>query len=195
MEDSLTIVLAHGNASTRELLTRLITNLDHQLLAVCETTEQLRAACHPTPPQMIVSGIMLEDGRSIDTLIAISAIEPTPAVIVTDRDSLAEVQNALRDHVMAYLVEPVTEADIKPTIYLAAERFREFQELRAENEDLRQALTDRKVVERAKGILMASQNLTEPDAYRRLQKLAQSKRKRLVEVAEAILTAAELDAI
>ncbi|QDU54382.1 ANTAR domain-containing response regulator [Aeoliella mucimassa] len=195
MEALLTVVLAHADTQVREQLTNILTSFGHKLHAVCETTSELLAACYPKPPQMIVTGIMLKDGHSIDTLLSISEIEPTPAVVVTDRDSLADAEQALKDHVMAYLVEPVTEEDIKPTIFLARQRFRQFEELRAENKDLRQALADRKVVERAKGILMASQNLSEDEAYRSLQKLAQSKRKRLVEVADAILTAAELDAV
>jgi response regulator NasT len=70
-------------------------------------------------------------------------------------------------------------------------RFQQFQELRREASDLRQALSDRKVIERAKGILMKRANLDEGQAFRRLQRLASDKNKKLVEIAQMILTAEE----
>ena len=192
MNERLDVVVAHASDATREKLLRVIQSLQYNLVDACDSTAQLLAACHPTTPDLILSGIELTDGRAIDTLIQISEIDPTPAIVITPHDSLMHVEQALKDHVMAYLVEPVDEDQIKPTIYLVCERFRQFEELREENQDLKKALADRKVIERAKGILMSSQELTEQDAYRKLQKLAQSKRMRLFEVAQAVVTAEEL---
>jgi len=192
MKERLDVVVAHESGETRDKLLNVIQSLQYNLVAACDSTAELLAACHPTPPDLIMSGIELTDGRAIDTLIQISEIDPTPAIIITPHDSLLDVEQALKDHVMAYLVEPVDEDQIKPTIYLVCERFRQFEELREENQDLRQALENRKVIERAKGILMSKQELSEQDAYRKLQKLAQSKRTRLVEVAQAVVTAEEI---
>lgn len=195
MAKRLEIVLAHYDDATRRRLEQLIEQLGYKVAGVCQSTSELLAACHPEPPDLIVSSMMLDDGACIDTLIQISEIDPTPAIIVTPRESLREVEEALKDHVMAYLVEPIEDSEFKATIYLVCERFRQFEELREENEDLKQALSERKVVERAKGILMSSHDLSEEDAYRKLQKLAQSKRTRLVEVAQAVVTAAEIDSL
>jgi response regulator NasT len=92
---------------------------------------------------------------------------------------------------MGYLVKPIKQADLGPVISLAIRRFEQFEALRKETVDLRQALEDRKIIERAKGILMKHAHLEEPDAFRRLQKLASEKNLKLVEVARMLLTADE----
>ena len=92
---------------------------------------------------------------------------------------------------MGYLVKPIKQADLEPVIALAMRRFQQFQELRKEAADLRQALEDRKIIERAKGILMKKVQLDEHDAFRRLQKLASDKNLKLVEIARMVLTADE----
>jgi response regulator NasT len=101
------------------------------------------------------------------------------------------VQRASRKHVLAYLVKPIKDTDLTPAITIARERFREFETLRVEASDLKQALEDRKTIERAKGILMKRTGLAEPEAFRRLQKLASSKSQKLVEIARMIVTAEE----
>ena len=80
---------------------------------------------------------------------------------------------------------------MEPVIALAMRRFQQFQELRKEAADLRQALEDRKIIERAKGILMKKVQLDENDAFRRLQKLASDKNLKLVEISRMVLTADE----
>jgi response regulator NasT len=101
------------------------------------------------------------------------------------------IARAEADHIMGYLVKPIKQADLQPAIALAMRRFEQFQALRQEASDLRQALEDRKVIERAKGILMKKANLDEQDAFRRMQKLASEKNRKLIEIAQIILTAEE----
>lgn len=88
---------------------------------------------------------------------------------------------------MAHLVKPIKEADLPPAIAVAMGRFEQFRALRQEAADLRQALEDRKLVERAKGVLMQKSGTDEADAYRRLQRLATDRRCKLVEVARWVL--------
>ena len=101
------------------------------------------------------------------------------------------IRRAEADHVLAYLVKPIKQADLEPAIAIAMRRFEQFQALRKEAADLRQALEDRKMIEKAKGILMKKAGLDEADAFRRLQKLASDKNQKLVEIARMILTAEE----
>ena len=86
------------------------------------------------------------------------------------------IERAEADHIMGYLVKPIKQADLEPVIALAMRRFEQFEALRREAADLRQALEDRKVIERAKGILMKELALSEPEAFRRLQKTASDRR-------------------
>jgi AmiR/NasT family two-component response regulator len=89
------------------------------------------------------------------------------------------------------LVKPIKQGDLAPTIAIAVRRFEQFKMLRQEVADLGQALADRKVIEKAKGILMKKAGLDESEAFRRLQKLASDKNRKLVEIASMILTADE----
>ncbi len=98
-------------------------------------------------------------------------------------------ERAASAHVATYLVKPVSESDLLPAIALAFARFNEFQELHKEVDTLRESLETRKLVERAKGILMRRLNLTEEEAFRRLQKRSQNENKKLGEIAQAIITA------
>lgn len=87
------------------------------------------------------------------------------------------------------MMKPVSEHDLLPAIALAVSRYNEFQALHREVDDLRDALETRKLVERAKGILMRRLNLTEEEAFRRLQRKSQNENKKLGEIAQAIITA------
>jgi response regulator NasT len=98
-------------------------------------------------------------------------------------DDLRRVEN---EHILGYLIKPVKQADLEAAITIALHRFEQFQALRREADSLRQALEDRKIIERAKGILMKKTGLDESDAFRRLQRLASDRNKRLIEIAEIV---------
>ncbi|MEQ8208760.1 MAG: ANTAR domain-containing protein [Lacipirellulaceae bacterium] len=190
---NLDVVIAHCSEETRNTLCNGVGELGHRVRIVCNSNQALLETCLDRAPDLIISGIDLEDGDTVDTLIEISEKDPTPGIIVTPQSSLLNVEEALKDHVMAYLVEPIDEEQLKPTIYLVVERFKQFEELHKEVEVLKDAMAARKVIERAKGILMSSQDIDESEAFRRLQKLSTTKRMKMVAVAEAVITAAELD--
>ena len=92
---------------------------------------------------------------------------------------------------MAFLVKPIKHADLAPSIAVAMRRFEEFRTMRREAADLRQALADRTVIEKAKGLFMKKGSLDESEAFRQLQKLASEKNRKLIEMASIILTAEE----
>lgn len=185
--DNLTVVIAHNDDATRSQLREVIEGLSYQVKDGCCSVDDLIEVCAQADPDLIISSVELSDGNAIDALIDISNRNPTPAIIVTNRDSLLDVEKALRDHVMAYLVEPLDADQIRPTIYLVCERFRQFEALKQENEDLAQALSERKVIEKAKGLLIGRDELTEEQAFRRLQKMAQSARERMAVTAQRLL--------
>ena len=90
------------------------------------------------------------------------------------------------------MVKPIKQADLEPAIAIALRRFEQFQALRKDAADVRQALEDRKIIERAKGIFMKKTGLDEQESFRSLQKLASEKNRKLVEIAQMILTAEEV---
>jgi response regulator NasT len=99
------------------------------------------------------------------------------------------VERAKEAGVVGYITKPMRESDLTPAIEVAMARFSEFRALEKEVGDLKQALETRKLVDRAKGILMDSQGLSEAEAFRRIQKMSMNKRKAMKDVAEAIILA------
>ena len=116
----------------------------------------------------------------------IAAAKPLPIVLVTADTAAATIDNVRLAGVMNYVVKPVRAEQLFAAIDLAVHQFVELSSLREEVVKLKDALESRKVIERAKGILM-QRGLDEPQAFRRLQKLAMDKRKSLRQVAEAVL--------
>jgi response regulator NasT len=99
------------------------------------------------------------------------------------------VERARAAGVVAYLVKPYREEELAPAIEVALARFSEFQTLQKQVDDLQQALETRKLVDRAKGILMDKQGLSEAEAFRKIQKMSMDNRKPMKDVAEAIILA------
>ena len=133
----------------------------------------------------------MPDMDGIDAAALIYRNAAIPVILVSAYHDPEFVRRAEANHIMAYLVKPIKQADLEPAIAIATRRFEQFQALQKETADLKQALADRKVIEKAKGILMKKANLDEHDAFRRLQKLASDKNNKLIEIAHMILTAEE----
>jgi AmiR/NasT family two-component response regulator len=140
---------------------------------------------------MIITDIRLPDMDGMEAAAKIYAEDPLPIIVITAFHDPALIERAERNHVLAYLVKPIKQQDLEPAIAIAMSRFQEFRALRQETESLRQALEDRKLIERAKGIIMKRAQLDEAEAFRRLQKLARDKNLKLVEIARIVVTAEE----
>ena len=130
------------------------------------------------------------DGKSAVNL----ARELKPDLLLTAFSDREFVDRARESGVMGYIVKPFGEAELVPAIEVALARFQEFRSLEQELGDTRDALETRKLVERAKGVLMDAQGLKETDAFRKIQKLSMNSRKSMREVAEAILLAHDVSA-
>jgi response regulator NasT len=132
-----------------------------------------------------------------DTLEQISLMSTTlekPVVVLGAQKDQHSIQEAMRAGVSAYVSHAVQSEDLSGIINVAAARFMEHKRLRDELKEAKSQLVERKLVDRAKGILMADHGYSEPEAYKRMRNMAMSKGKRLAEIAEAIIFAKELSA-
>ncbi len=137
------------------------------------------------------------DAPGRDTLEQISLMSTTlekPVVVLGARNDQKSIQEAMRAGVSAYVAHTIQSEDLSGIIHVAAARFLEHKRLRDELNEAKSQLVERKLVERAKGILMADHGYSEPEAYKRMRNMAMSKGKRLAEIAEAIIFAKELSA-
>jgi AmiR/NasT family two-component response regulator len=188
---SLRIAVADDEPSMRDHMLTLLTDMGHQVVFQADTGRALVDQCRTNPPDLIVADIKMPDMDGLDAAAAIYEHMPTPIILVSGYHDPEFIERAQQNHVMAYLIKPVTAESLAPAIALARRRFEEFTALKEEAADLRKALADRKIIERAKGLMMKHLGIEEPEAFRRLQKLACSKNQKLVDVANMIVTAAE----
>lgn len=187
----LRIALADDEPLERDVLEKLLVKAGHEVVFKAETGLALLDYCRRTPADLVIADIMMPDMDGLDAAAAIYTHSPTPIILVSSHHDQALIERALENHVLAYLIKPVSLEAITPAIALAWSRFEEFVALKSEADDLRKALADRKIIERAKGLMMKHLGIEEPEAFRRLQKLASSKNQKLVDVANMIVTAAE----
>jgi AmiR/NasT family two-component response regulator len=191
MKKTLRIAVADDEPDMRDYFRTILPLLGHEVVAVAGTGRELVEMCRATPPDLVITDIKMPDMDGIDAAARIYKDAAVPVILVSAHHDPATVRRADADYVMAYLVKPIKQADLEPAIAIAMRRFEQFQALHKEAADLKQALEDRKTIEKAKGVLMKKVGLDEHDAFRRLQKLASDKNKKLIEIARIILTAEE----
>lgn len=141
-------------------------------------------------PLLVVMDVTMPVMDGVTAAEKIGKSHPVPIVLLTGTHDTETVARARDAGVMSYLLKPFRSEDLPPAVDLAIHNFISMNELRKEVSDLKQTLETRKMIEKAKGVFIA-QGLSEPEAYRKMQKLAMDKRKSLKEVAEAILLMAD----
>jgi two-component system, response regulator PdtaR len=191
MTEPLRIAVADDEPDMRDYFMKILPRLGHRVVAVAGTGTELISQCRQHNPDLVITDIRMPDMDGIDAAIEIYKVRTVPVILVSAYHDTELIRRAEADHIMGYLVKPIKQADLEPAIALAMRRFEQFEHLRKEAADLRQALEDRKLIERAKGILMKRTSLEEAAAFRRLQKTASDKNLKLAEVARMIITAEE----
>jgi response regulator NasT len=191
MKRPLHIAVADDEPDMQEYFRTILPDLGHQVVAVAGTGKELVEACRAERPDLVVTDVKMPDMDGIAAVASISRDGPLPVILVSAYHDAETVSRAEDEQILAYLVKPIKRADLETAIVIVARRFEQFQALRQEASDLKQALEDRKTIEKAKGVLMRKAGFEEAAAFRRLQKLASDKNLKLVAVAQMILTAEE----
>ena len=190
----LKIVTAEDDFNSRLFLRETLDNdLGHQVVGEATTGTDMVRIVLSEQPDVVVFDIHLPH---LDGLAALRQIYQTRVVaavaITADRDQ-ALVKRAMDEHVLAYLLKPVEAHQLGPAVQVAWARFGELSTLMEENASLRQSLQSRKIIERAKGVLMKRHRWSEADAFRRLQRGAMNRRVPMVDLAQSILNGQEID--
>jgi response regulator NasT len=191
MTRPLRIIVADDEPDMRDYFRKILPRLGHQVLAAAETGRDLVELAHKANPDLVITDIKMPDMDGIDAATLLYQERPVPVILVSAYHEPDLIARAEADHILGYLVKPIKQSDLEPAIALATKRFEQFETLRKEAADLRQALEDRKIIERAKGLLMRKVGLDEQEAFRRLQKVAMDSNRRMIEVAHMVLTADE----
>lgn len=191
MSAALRIVFADDEPDMRDYFRKLLPRLGHEVVGEAQTGQELVELCKQLRPDLVITDIKMPDMDGIDAAGQIYQDHPVPIILVSAYHDAELIARAEADHVLGYLVKPIKQTDLAPVIALAMRRYQQFEELRREAADLRQALEDRKLIERAKGILMKRGPMDEPEAFRRLQKMASDRSTKLVDIARMIVVTEE----
>jgi response regulator NasT len=140
-------------------------------------------------PDVLLLAIGLPDGDGVEAARRVMATLPCPIVLLTSHVDPDVSTRAAAAGALGFLVKPLRSAELGPALDVAVTRFSELEAIRKENEALRQKLESRKLVDRAKGLLMTRLGLSEPEAFRRIQKTAMDTRKTMADVARGLLLA------
>lgn len=143
-------------------------------------------------PDLIIADSALDALGVLEPLVGATRGAPRPIVLFTDDDAPGSMDAALEAGVTAYIVAGLQAERVKPVLDVALARFRREQRLLDELSDTRQKLAERKVVERAKGVLMGHDKLSEEQSYQKLRSMAMNKNLKLVDIAQRILDVEDL---
>lgn len=185
-------VIAEDEGMTILLLRRALAAAGYDVVKAVPDGEQAVLAARELKPDFLVMDINMPRMTGIEAARQITAERPVPIVMLTAYSEQSLVEEAIEAGACAYLVKPVALEQVAPAVRTALARFEVLETAHRENDDLRDALETRKLVERAKGILGKRLNLSEADAFRRLQKTARDKSQPLKRVALEIVQADEL---
>lgn len=189
MTAPLGIAIADDESLMRDYYCSTLPLLGHRVAVAARDGLELIERCRADRPDLIITDIKMPDMDGIDAAREICRADPIPIILVSAYHESDLLDRVRAEPILAYLVKPIKRADLEAAISVAMQRFKEFQALRAEAIELRVALEDRKIIERAKGILMSKAGLDEQGAFRRLQKLSRDHNQKMIDVARMILRA------
>lgn len=186
------ILVAEDNDLVALTLEEQLKGLGYDVIAVAHTGAEAIDLAARLSPDLIIMDIRMPEIDGTEAASRINQKRSTPIVMLTAYTDRETIRRAEMAGAMGYLVKPVKEVELSPAINIALARFKEIEELRGHVHDLEESLEARKLVERAKGILMQRLGLGERDAYERLRQRARDKRTKMKDIALAIIEAEEL---
>jgi response regulator NasT len=191
MAERTRVIIADDESIIRMDLREMLTNLGYLVVGEVGDGRSAVNLARELRPDIVVMDIKFEADEfdGIDAARALTEAKISPVLLLTAYSQKELVVRAREAGVVGYLVKPFREADLVPAIEVALARFKEFKAMEKQVGDLQLTLETRKYVDRAKGILMDSEGLSEADAFRRIQKMSMNSRKSMKEVAEAIILA------
>jgi len=155
-------------------------------------TQSLLSRIYSLDPDIIVIGLENPSRDSLEQMFQVSRAVRRPVAMFVDQSDAASIQASVDAGVSAYIVDGLKKERIKPILDLCVSRFNAFARLQDELDRTKTALEERKVIDRAKGILMKLKGLTEEEAYVLMRSTAMREKKKIGEIAQSILTASEL---
>ena len=192
MQPSLKIVIVDENPIRAAILEGGLREAGYVNVTRIEDRTGLLARLYAIDPDVILIDLENPSRDELEQMFQVSRAVKRPIAMFVDQSDTASIEASVDAGVSAYIVGNLQKERIKSILDLTISRFNAFARLQGELDRAKSALEERKVIDRAKGILMKAKNLTEEQAYALLRKTAMNENKKIAEVAQSVITAAEL---
>ncbi len=193
MAQQLRIVIADDESLIRMNLKETLVGMNYLVVGEAGDGVSVINLARELRPDLIIMDIKMPKLDGIQAAKVLTEERIAPVLLLTAYSDRELVDRAREAGVVNYIVKPFREAELLPAIEITLGRFGEFREIEREMQDLKETLETRKLVERAKGVLMDTQGLKEQEAFRKIQQLSMNTRKSMREIAQAILLTAQID--
>jgi response regulator NasT len=189
---SLRVLLVDDNTERSAVLRSALQSAGYEVAAEVRAGVDIMAQVRRVKPDVIIIDRDSPDRDTLEHVCMVTRDDPRPIVMFTQDNSQALMREALKAGVSAYVVDGLSAERVRPIVDVALARFEQWQALRQELDQAQASLAERKVIERAKGIVMKQRGCSEEEAYRLLRKTAMDRNLRLSLVAESVIAMADL---
>ena len=188
----LTILVIDENAIRASIIEAGLRDAGHSSVTVVQDVHGVGRVIERLQPDVIVIDLENPNRDLLESMFQLSRAVKRPIAMFVDRSDTASIEAAVDAGVSAYIVDGLRKERVKPILQMAISRFNAFSRMARELEEARTELENRKLVDRAKGILMKSRGLSEADAYALLRKTAMNQNRKISDIAQSLVTAAGL---
>ncbi|MCA1367360.1 ANTAR domain-containing response regulator [Bradyrhizobium sp. BRP14] len=188
----LTILVIDENAIRASIIEEGLREAGHRKVTIIHEVHGVARIVETLRPDVIVIDIENPNRDMMEHLFQLTRTVGRPIAMFVDRSDTASIEAAVEAGVSAYVVDGLKKERVKPILDMAVSRFNAFSRLQRELADAKSALEERKLVERAKGILMKMRGLSEEEAFTLLRQTAMNEKKKISEIAQSVVTAAGL---
>ena len=188
----LTILVIDENAIRASIIEEGLREAGHERVTVIHEVQGVARTIETLRPDVIIIDLENPNRDMMEHLFQLTRTVGRPIAMFVDRSDTASIEAAVDAGVSAYIVDGLRKERVKPILDMAVSRFNAFSRLQRELADAKSALEERKVVERAKGILMKMRGLSEEEAFALLRQTAMNEKKKMSDIAQSVVTAAGL---
>ncbi|AVF05720.1 MULTISPECIES: ANTAR domain-containing response regulator [Devosia] len=188
----LSILIIDENRIRASIIEEGLREAGYARVAVIHDVNEVGRTIALTMPDVIFIDLENPKRDTLEHFFSLSRAIQRPIAMFVDRSDGTMIEKAVEAGVSAYVVDGLKKERVKPILDMAISRFNAFSRLSRELEEARSALEERKIVDQAKGILMKTKGLSEPEAYALLRKTAMNQNRRLIDIAQSLITAANL---
>ncbi|MHB8453909.1 MAG: ANTAR domain-containing response regulator [Acidiferrobacterales bacterium] len=189
---TLRVLLVDDNTGRAATLREALEAAGYKVVAKVQTAVELMTCVREIKPDVIIIDRDSPDRDTLEHLCMITRDDPRPIVMFTQDKDRTMMREALKAGVSAYVVDGLSAERIQPIVDVALARFEQWQALRQELNQAQASLAERKVIERAKGIVMKQRGCSEEEAYRLMRKMAMDRNLRVGQVAESLIAIVDL---